>query len=489
MTKSIPHEASLFTVAQMSEADRLAEASGQSEAALIEAAGRAIAEEVFAHFTPGSVLVMAGPGNNGSDGIVAARHLRALGWPVEVALHPQRDLARQPAWDGVAAALDAAAIDRGDIIIDALFGAGLSRPLDPATSALVDKLAKRRDCVVAVDVPSGLSGDTGQPMGACIHAAMTVTFWRKKPGHLLWPGRQYCGTVIVRDIGISSAILAAVAGDFAENEPALWREHYPWPRADTHKYRRGHALVVCGPIDKSGAARLAARAALRAGSGLVTLLLAEDTLRSLAPSLNAVMVEACDGVSDLMTSLNDARRNAILLGPGSGVGDKTQAMVLAALSRRRLVVLDADALTAFAAYPDELFGAIESPCVLTPHEGEFQKLFPDLSGDRVSRVQRAAERSHAIVLLKGPDTVVASPDGRVSINAHASPWLATAGSGDVLAGLVLGLAAQGMPPFEAASAAVWLHGDLGLRLGPGLIADDLPDALPATLRQLQSGWP
>jgi ADP-dependent NAD(P)H-hydrate dehydratase / NAD(P)H-hydrate epimerase len=326
-----------------------------------------------------------------------------------------------------------------------------------------------------------------------VEAAETITFFRRKPGHVLLPGRLHCGALTVADIGIPAATLATIKPQTFLNEPALWRPQFPFPRPDGHKYSRGHAVVLSGGVASTGAARMAARGALRAGAGLVTIASPREALAVNAAASLAVMVRAVDGAGELAAFLSDVRRNAIVLGPGGGVGQLMRELVTTALLGERAVVLDADALTSFAEEPQALIAAIRartgSSTVLTPHEGEFKALFESVddvpkAGSKLERAHAAAARTGAIVLLKGSDTVVAAPDGRAAITANAPPWLATAGAGDVLAGFVAGLLAQRMPVFEAAAAAVWLHGEVGTVVGPGLIAEDLPDALPQVYRKL-----
>jgi hydroxyethylthiazole kinase-like uncharacterized protein yjeF len=347
--------------------------------------------------------------------------------------------------------------------------------------------------VIAVDLPSGINGTSGALMGAAVQADETVTFFRRKPGHLLLPGRMHCGRIEVADIGIPESVLGKIRPRIFANRSALWSGQFPVPRPGGHKYARGHAAVVSGGLSHTGAGRLAARGALRAGAGLVTIASPRDALAVHAAANLAIMVRPVDGTGELREFLGDPRINAVVLGPGGGVGSAMQDLVLAALAGERAVVLDADALTSFAGEPSKLFSAIKarpsSPTVLTPHEGEFERLFRNPAStaemqSKFGRVMRAAAESGAIVLLKGSDSVVAAPEGRVSIGENAPPWLATAGSGDVLAGIVAGLLAQVMPAFEATSAAVWLHGEAGSEAGPGLIADDLPDALRSVYRHL-----
>jgi NAD(P)H-hydrate epimerase len=447
------------------------------------------------------VLVLCGPGNNGGDGFVAARHLAAAGWPVRLALLGARerlagDAAHHAAlWDGPIEALEEdsaeALLAGAEVVVDALFGAGLSRPLEGAARRMVEALPSSPAVVVAVDVPSGVSGDSGAVLGAAaVQAALTVTFFRRKPGHLLLPGRLRCGEVVVADIGIPDQVLTEIAPQTFENQSRLWGDGYPWRGLGDHKYDFGHALVL-GGATMTGAGRLAARAALRAGAGLVTVACPPEALPIYALSTPSAITAPVANEADFAELLADERKNAVLLGPGNGVGSETRARSLAALETGpgtgKAVVVDADALTSFQDRPEALFEAISSASgasVLTPHEGEFRRLFPDLEGDKLSRARAAAVRSGAVVLLKGADSVIAAPDGRAAINANAPAALATAGTGDVLVGLVVGLLAQGMTSFDAACAAAWLHGEAGTACGPGLIAEDLCEVLPGVLRNL-----
>jgi hydroxyethylthiazole kinase-like uncharacterized protein yjeF len=482
----------LLTAAEMARADRLAVAAGVPSMTLMEAAGRATAEAAAALAPEGPVLVLAGPGANGGDGFVAARRLAAAGRPVEVRLLGDPALLRGDAalardrWPGPVAPAEPP-LPAVALVIDALFGAGLARPLDGAAAALVAAMNAGPAPVLAVDLPSGLPADGDPPAGPCVEAAATVTFFRLKPAHLLYPGRARCGPVTLADIGLPAAVLAEIAPSAFANAPGLWAAALPRLGWDAHKYRRGHALVVSGPMTRTGAARLAAGAALRAGAGLVTLASPADALAVNAAHLTAVMLRRCEGAAGLAALLADRRFTAVALGPGLGTGAEERATTLAALASEAAAVLDADALTVFAPDPPDLFAAIRgrsAPTILTPHDGEFARLFADLDGSRLARARAAAARSGAVVVLKGADSVIAAPDGRAAINANAPPWLATAGAGDVLAGIVAGLAAQGAPGFEAAAAAVWMHGASATEAGPGLVAEDLAPALRPVIARL-----
>jgi NAD(P)H-hydrate epimerase len=480
----------LLTPAQMDAADCAAAAAGAVGFDLMEAAGGAVAVAVGARWPMRPVTVLCGPGNNGGDGFVAARHLAAAGWPVTLALLGSRDKLTGEAaraaelWRGAVAPFALDSLDGAGIVIDAIFGAGLSRPLDGRALVLVEALKARRIPTCAIDVPSGLDGASGAVLGAAAPADLTVTFFRKKPGHLLYPGRGLCGDVVVADIGIPGAVLEDIASNTWENGPGLWLGGYPWPAAESYKYKRGEVLILGGEAI-TGASRMTALAASRAGAGMVTLAAPMRVWSIYATSLINAIVRGFDGLAEFESLLADRRRNVIAIGPGAGVGSSTRNFVLAALGTKRATVLDADALTSFAEAPQDLFRAIGGPCVMTPHAGEFMRLF-HCDGDKLQRTRDAAKQSNAVVLFKGPDTVIAAPDGRAIINSNAPPQLATGGTGDVLTGFVAALLAQGMAPFEAAAAAAWLHGAAAAAFGIGLVAEDLPDALPQVLRNLKS---
>jgi len=487
----------LLSNAEMAIADRLAIAGGVTGEELMECAGRAVADLVAAHHSLGSrVVAVAGPGNNGGDGFVAARLLAERGYRVAVLLVGERERLKGDAalaarkWPGGVTG-DPGYLATADVVIDALFGAGLDRPIGAPTDALIETLNALRTPVIAVDLPSGINGTSGAVMGVAINAARTVTFFRKKPGHLLLPGRLHCGALSVADIGIPDSALGRIAPKTFENLPALWRASLPTPSLDGNKYNRGHAVIVSGPSWSTGAARLAARGALRAGAGLVTIASPREALTVNAVTSLAVMVRPVDGAGELADFLADRRLNAVGLGPGLGVGAATCDLVLTVLSGERGVVLDADAITSFANDPGRLAKALRArggrPTLMTPHEGEFQRYFGRLDertkvGSKLERARLAAQLVGATIVLKGSDTVVAEPDGRAAIAANAPPYLATAGAGDVLTGMAAGLLAQGMPGFEAAAAAVWLHGEAALAAGPGLISEDLPEALAKAYR-------
>jgi hydroxyethylthiazole kinase-like uncharacterized protein yjeF len=485
----------LLTPRDMNHADQLAVENGVSSLALMESAGRAVADAARRRVKPGGrIAVLCGPGNNGGDGFVAARLLKRASYDVRLFLAGDKSALKGDAaemarrFDGPVRPLDPFQFESLNLVIDALFGAGLTRPIEGMAAEVIAAIAEHGTPVLAVDVPSGLDGATGQALGPVLKATETVTFFRLKPGHLLYPGRGLCGQVRVADIGIPTRVLDELDIKAFANTPALWREQFPRPSAEGHKYGRGHALVVSGPPEATGACRLAARGALRAGAGLVTVASPLDAVSVNALHLTAIMLKPFEGPEGLSALLGDVRKNAVLIGPGAGIGEATCRLVEAALRTEASVVLDADALTSFAGQADRLRAAIvarhDGRVVLTPHDGEFARLFGNDGGARLDRARKGALEIGAVVLLKGPDTVIASPEGEAAINFNAPPWLATAGSGDVLAGFITGLLAQRMPAFEAAAAAAWLHGEAASDFGPGLIAEDLPDRLPAVLARL-----
>lgn len=474
----------IISVAQMRAIDAEAARVGVPTLTLMENAGRAVAQAIAARFEPQAVAVLCGPGNNGGDGWVAARMLHEAGWPVELhSLVPREALQGDAAlaaarWLGDVRLLTGETPDAG-LYVDALFGAGLTRPLDGVAKRLALSLPRER--VVAVDVPSGVEGDTGRALDDfAFRAALTVTFVRKKPAHVLASSRTLCGEIVVADIGVPERVVSAQNISLFENAPALWR--FPWPSLDTHKHARGHVIAASGGCARTGAARLAARAALRVGAGLSTVLSPGDAIAENAAQLTAIMVREANSGEDYARAAADAK--CLVIGPAFGLSELHKTYLDAALEapKRCPFVLDADALTLLA----PLARKLDARDVLTPHLGEFKRLFPDLAGDgsRIGIARAAAERANAIMLLKGPDTIVAHPDGRAVINTTGSPFLATAGSGDVLAGIIAGLIGQGMGSFAAAAAGAWLHGKCGEAFGPGLIAEDLPEILPSILKAL-----
>ncbi len=504
----------LLTAAQMRAVEQAAIESGQvTGLELMERAGRGVVEAIFEEWpelakTCGRAVVLCGPGNNGGDGFVVSRLLKEQGWEVEVYLFgdpenlPPDALVNYRRWCkfGVVERFAAALEDdhTADLYIDALFGTGLGRALGGEILEWVTERASDPYVAaktVAVDTPSGLCADSGRELAKgteTVLAGLTVSFHAAKLGHYLDFGPFKCGDVVVKDIGLARVKDGAVN---LVSAPACGLG-----KADfAHKYSFGHALILSGGSGKTGAARLAARGALRIGAGLVTLGVPPAAQMEVAAQVTAIMLQRVEDGDQLADVVQDERLNALCLGPGLGL-QRAKALVPVALTAGRATVLDADALTAFADDPSALFGLLHGNCVLTPHGGEFAHLFPDIAKklnavpakgpaySKVDATREAAKRAGCVVLFKGPDTVLAAPDGRCAINAafydRAAPWLATAGSGDVLAGLIAGLLARGFEPMQAAETAAWLHVECARAFGPGLIAEDLPEQLPDVLKQM-----
>jgi len=497
----------LLRIEEMYAADRAAIEGGRPGTVLMEAAGAAIARAIRLRWRARPTVILCGPGNNGGDGFVAASCLTRAGWPVTVTLSgapdtlPPDAAAAYETWRALCleagttaiAPFDPSCLHGAELIVDALFGAGLQRPLGGEVHDLVLAAATHvRQSpvpVVAVDVPSGVNGDTGQVDGVVLPADMTVTFFRGKPGHYLLPGAHLCGEIIVADIGIPATVLDDIAPKTAVNAPALWRAAMPARQVAGHKYHRGHVLVIAGAMP--GAAVLAARSAARAGAGMVTVgdfipakVEIKSHFHSVIPA--SIMTTAFRTVEQVLHFCRDRKVQTVVVGPGFGTAPENAEIITKILQHHPDCILDADGISVFQDRRQALDRIIGPDTILTPHAGEFSRIFPEdmaVDGkDKLSRTRTAAAHFHATIVHKGYDTAIAGADGRAIINANGTPDLATAGTGDVLAGLIAGLRAQGMAAFEAAAAGVWLHADAAHRAGGGLIADDLPEFVAQAIR-------
>ena len=484
----------ILSADQMRSAESAAIKQGIAAAGLMEAAGKRTAEIAMRAWTQRPVTVFCGPGNNGGDGFVAARILADAGWPVKVALMGEKSALAGDAklmadhYNGEIHPLSPDLLNETGLVIDALFGTGLARPITGAPAVLIDAINKHPAPVLCVDLPSGIAADSGAVLGVAVQATRTVTFFQKKPGHVLYPGRAFCGVTDVAEIGITPQHAQDIRPDTFENHPGLWGRYFRRPSSLGHKYHRGSVMAVSGGPTNSGACRLAARGALRVGAGLVTVLSPREAASANAAHLTSIMLRPADTADEIAEHLRHDEKYsmAAIIGPAAGVGADTRSKTLTILKSKAAAILDADALTSFEGDSAGLFSALRSDDILTPHSGEFARLFPDIdvAANKLAAARAASAKSGAIVVLKGADTVIAASDGRAAINVNAPADLATAGSGDVLAGFIAGFRAQSMPGFEAACAGVWFHGASGQAVGPGLIAEDLPEAVPTVLRSL-----
>lgn len=483
INKHSPH--ALLTPTMHAALDKAAVRAGIELSDLLWAAAKAVGEQIKQRWPHARVLVLCGKGINGADGYLCAELLRRQSYSVQlVSLYQDQDLKPQTywakqQWQGSCVPLSQLNLHDYDLVVDAVVGAGLSRSMEPALAALLQRISDTNLPVCAIDLPSGIDGNSAQWQEPVLRAQCTVTFERYKPAHVLEPASSYCGDIVLCPIGIPASAYDQLDVWAWRNHPTLWLSDFPWPVSTSHKFTRGHAVVLGGE-QLTGASRLSARAAQRVGAGLVSVYAPASVWPVYAAALDSIMVGTIEH-----TVPDDPRIQAYLCGPGAGVSERTRSWVMQILSSDRAVVLDADALTAFEHSSEDLWHALSDTCVLTPHEGEFARLFGQFSAlHKLERARAAARKSGAVVVLKGADTIIAAPDGRCIVNTNASPFLATAGSGDILAGLVTGLLAQGMPAFSAAAAAVWLHGAAGTRYGPGLIPDDILRELPNLLKQL-----
>ncbi|MBL41089.1 MAG: bifunctional ADP-dependent NAD(P)H-hydrate dehydratase/NAD(P)H-hydrate epimerase [Rhodospirillaceae bacterium] len=457
---------------------------------LMENAGRAVSDNIRKNYKKSHVLVICGNGNNAGDGFVVAKNLREANWPVKVMLINDTVFSKDTSsmlerWgknDLIKYSIDE--IYSAEIIVDAIFGSGLNRPLNSFNLEVVSSINASKAKVISIDLPSGVNGETGDILNSAVIADSTVTFIRKKIGHLLLPGKQFCGEVYVENIGTQKSIIENFKFNYFENNPNIWSKGIKLPNLYSHKYQRGFSVINSGKLGSTNAAKLAAESALRIGSGVVAICCVRECINSFTASKSSLIIKESNNIVQFIQTISDPRCTAVLIGPGNGINDHTYNCVIEARKLMKPCVIDADAISVFKNKPNVLFDIIDQDCILTPHEGEFERIFPNLKGNKIERVKEASKISGAIIVLKGSDTLISSPDGRVIINSCAPPTLATAGSGDVLAGIILGLLSQGTDPFLGTAAAVWIHSISARLFGFGLIADDLVDLIPKVLNTL-----
>ncbi len=470
--------------------DKMAVDEGVSLSDLMETAGKRSAEIIINEIVPKiknfnkKIYVICGPGNNGGDGFVVARYLKEEGISIRIlSLNSEKELnnvvmQKLKDLDTELENIGEISFSEADVVVDAIFGVGINRPVNKNYVKVFREINKESKLIVSLDIPSGVDTDTGLLMPEAIKADHTITFVYPKLGHYLLPAKKYVGNIHVVDIGIPINVNSKIENGymFHLNSPDYWISDFKWPAEDDHKYKRGHVLVQSGPESSTGAARLAAISALRIGAGAVTLSSSREALNVNATHLTSVMIKEINNSEEFFNFLDQKKINSLIIGPGCGVNQFTKELTLNALNYKISLILDADAISSFEEESVDFIKALEyskADVIITPHEGEFNKIFGNLKGSKIERTKSAAIKSKSTVILKGNDTVIASPDGEVIISDKTSPFLATAGSGDVLSGICGGLTAQGMKSFKAACAAQWIHSSIGLIAGPGLIAEDM----------------
>ena len=495
----------LFTSKEVKNLDELSVKHGVSLSKLMENAGNASFQVIVDRIIPdlsnfnNRITVLCGPGNNGGDGFVIAKKLIEKNFDVKVCSPFNKNSFNSTALEKLEISnFDLLEVSQdlfknSDLIIDALFGIGLNRDIDKKLIDLIDLINKEKNYVVSIDIPSGLVTDTGEKKPTSINADHTITFQSPKPCHFLLPGKINTGELSVVDIGVPEQIFEGVkkSSNIFLNTSDLWKNYFPWPKEYDHKYSRGHLLVQSGDQFSTGASRLASLSALRIGAGVVTLASSDEAALINASHLTSVMVKNISNISNFINFAKNRKVTSLLIGPGCGVTDYTKKLSLNVIELGLPVVLDADALSVFKNDPDELFSSIKKyndRVILTPHEGEFNRIFKDRKGSKLSAASDAAKLSGATIIYKGNDTVISNPDGLLAISDKSSPFLATAGSGDILAGICAGLLSQGMNSFFAACAGQWFHKKIGEIPRPGMIADDMPaiieNFLPSALGEI-----
>ena len=501
-------ETKLFTSETSYKLDDICKSRGLSFSELMENAGKKSSEVIHEVIIPdlknfnGKILVLCGPGNNGGDGMVVAKYLEYQGYDVDVSfpLGKVNQLSKVVLQKFKNLNKDFKKFNHNNIrnyslVIDAIFGVGLNRKLNKKAVSVFNKINSHSKCIVSLDIASGVDANNGCLLPVALKADYTLTFVAPKVGQYLLPGKENTGKIYVLSIGERFKEIKQATKNNAIflNSPNLWKKNYKWPTLKDHKYKRGHTLVRSGKVSSTGASRLASISALRVGSGAVTLASDKEALIVNASNLTSVMVNVISSHDEFLLFAKNRKINSLIIGPGLGQSDTTKELVLKSINSNISLVLDADAMSSFKGSPQDLIHCLKkrrkkNNIILTPHEGEFERVFKYKNLNKIEKTQKASKETNTTILLKGNDSIVSSPKGKVSVSEKSSVFLATAGSGDILAGLCGGLLAQGMKSFEAASAAVWIHNQIGLLSGPGLIADDMEKILlkflPKILRNL-----
>ncbi|MDX1950377.1 MAG: NAD(P)H-hydrate dehydratase [Rickettsiales bacterium] len=494
----------IFSAENTKKADSEAERFGISNFTLMCNAGEKSADlvdKILDYKKKGdAVYILCGVGNNGGDGYITARILKERGYDIRLSnigdLRKVSELTLQAMDFAVSSGIEIEEFDedyleQADLIIDAIFGIGLKRDITGDIAEIIEKInyaknsQKNKFLVFSLDVPSGVCSNTGEVRNIAIQADYTISYQTPKIGCYLLPAKNYVGKIEVADIGIPDEAFSEIYNPYFINSTDLWLDKFPFPKLESHKYHKGHIVIDGGEEDFTGASRMASIASMRVGAGLATICADEKSLPIYATSMLSVMVKRLKEIEDLEKYIKLKKVNSAVLGCGSGFDILAPLRVYHCLEEKLACVIDADVFSIFQEKPKEFIKALKKnkKSVLTPHEGEFKRVF-NVDGSKIERASKAAKLCDNVIVLKGNDTIIASPDGRIAVNNNAPTWLATAGSGDVLAGIIGGLLAQNMPSFEAACAGVWIHSECANILGQGLISEDLIDAIPLVLQSL-----
>ena len=456
---------------------------------LMNNAGKLSAKYINKNLPKKNILVLCGTGGNGGDGFITGNELKKYKWNVTISIIGDIE---KITGDSLKAYkklkikntnFNDINLDNIDYVIDAIFGIGLNRNLDNEYIKTIEKINNKKLPVIALDIPSGVNSDNGTISNATFNCFLTLTYSAYKLGHYLLPSAEKCGKIVLLDIGIPKPLIKNTKPVINLNSPSIWKDKIVWPKVNDHKYSRGCIVIIGGPKEMTGAARLAAKAAQRAGSGIVILACDKNSSDIYYRTLTSQIVKSYRNIPELKNIIKDKRINSVVIGPGLGINNKN--VVKNVLKHSNNIIIDADAITCFQNDIKSFKDLIRNKTViLTPHEGEFKKLFPNIKGNLVDKAIYAAKKLNSIIVLKSANTIIASQNNHVILNKYGSRWLATAGSGDVLAGIIGALLSNGMDAFHAAAFGVWIHSSAGIYFGPGLIAEDISDLIPKIYKKI-----